>query len=288
MRINFKKCLTAISLSIAFVVMSGLSALAAGIPSVMTPSAAAGDPSIAKSVAASNPDAIYTFTGTTTEHQDQLLYQYFKNSVIVGDSIGCGWGLLCLKNSADPVMGNFQSLAYPGFCVHSAFDASIEDAGTPRYKGLKLPVWESLKLMAEELHPGETTHIYLHFGYKDQKWTDTPELYVQLIQTLQQYVPDSDVTIIGASYLLPGYSAEPYTSANIKKLNLTMQNYANTYGWGFVNVGDLLADQNGDLNPIYRSDNRNDFLHFKVSGYDIWKSALTGYAFARMSAAGIN
>jgi hypothetical protein len=279
----FKKWFTSLMLLSGIIIIYSSSVLAAGSPLVLTPSDAVGDPSVAASVAKSNPSAIYNFTGTATDHQNQLLFQYFKNSVIVGDSIGCGWGLQCLKYSADPLMGNFQSLAYPGFCVHSAFDASIEDAGTPMYKGAKRPVWESLQLMAAE-HPGETTHVYLHFGYKDQKWSDTPELYVQLIQTLQQYVPNSDITIIGASYMYPGKNGEPYTSANIKALNLAMQNYANAYGWGFVNVGDLLADQNGDLNPTYCSD---QFMHITPAGYEIWKRALTGYALARMSAAGI-
>ncbi|SFG13377.1 SGNH/GDSL hydrolase family protein [Oribacterium sp. WCC10] len=253
------------------------------VHSDITPSSAVGDTTVSSLVSGSNPSAVYYYDEIPTLAQNDLLYQYFKNSVIVGDSIGAGWGIQCIKNSTDPVMGNFQSLAFPGFCVHSAFDASIEDAGTPMYKGAKRPVWESLQLMAAE-HPGETTHIYLHFGYKDQQWKDTPELYVQLIQTLQQYVPDSDITIIGASYMYPGKNGEPYTSANIKTLDLAMQNYANAYGWGFVNVGDLLADQNGDLNPAYCSDK---FMHLNASGYDIWKKALIGYALARMTAAGI-
>ena len=283
MKKYFTKCLSSLLILTGIITLYGFSVTAAENSSGLTPSSAAGDSAVAATVAASNPSATYTFSGTTTDEQNQLLYQYFKNSVIVGDSIGCGWGLQCLKNSSDPVMGNFQSLAYPGFCVHSAFDVSIEEAGTPMYKGAKRPVWESLQLMAEE-HPGETTHIYLHFGYKDQKWKDTPELYVKLIQTLQQYVPDSDVTILGASYMYPGKNGAPYTSTNIKALNLKMQNYANTFGWGYINLGDLLANSNGDLEPSYCSDS---FMHLTPEAYTIWKNALTGYAFARMSAAGI-
>ncbi|WP_036611031.1 GDSL-type esterase/lipase family protein [Oribacterium sp. P6A1] len=278
----FKNCLTSLLLT-GLISLSGFSAFADVNSSALTPSAAAGDISVSAAVAASNPTGTYFYAETPTLEQNDLLYKYFKNSVIVGDSIGCGWGLQCLKNSSDPVMGNFQSLAYPGFCVHSAFDASIEDAGTPMYKGAKRPVWESLQLMAAD-HPGETTHIYLHFGYKDQKWSDTPELYVKLIQTLQQYVPDSDVTILGASYMYPGKNGAPYTSANIKALNMKMQNYAAAYGWGYINLGDLLANSNGDLEPSYCSD---AFMHLTPEAYDIWKKAMIGYAFTRMSAAGI-
>ncbi len=285
MRINFKKSFATLLLLTGIMVTQSLSALAQGTLLAMTPSKAVGDPSVAASVAAANPSGVYTFTGTTTEHQNQLLKQYFKNSVIIGDSIGCGWGYQAIKYPSDPVMGNFLYLACPGFCVHSAFDDTIEDPGTPTYKGVKHPVWESLKLLAEDFHPGETTHIYLHFGYKDQKWNDTPELYVKLIQTLQEYVPDSDVTIIGASYMYPGKSGGPYTSKNIKKLNLAMQKYANTYGWGYVNVGDPLANKNGDLNPAYCCD---EFMHLTEEGYDVWKKSLMGYAFARMTAAGIS
>ena len=279
-----KNCLTSFLVLTGVIVFSGFSAYADAASSALTPSAAAGDVSVAAAVASSNPTAIYFYPDTPTLEQNQLLYQYFKNSVIVGDSIGCGWGLQCLKNSSDPVMGNFQSLAYPGFCIHSAFDASIEEAGTPMYKGARRPVWESLQLMAAE-HPGETTHVYLHFGYKDQKWTDTPEMYVQLIQTLKQYVPDSDYTIIGASYMYPGKNGAPYTSANIKALNLKMQNYAKANGWGYLNVGDLLANENGDLEPSYCSDK---FMHITPEAYEIWRKALIGYAFTRMTAAGIS
>ncbi|OON86418.1 hypothetical protein BXO88_07845 [Oribacterium sp. C9] len=283
MKRSLKHCLTSLLSISVMVTMSCFSAFAEKNSSVLTPSASVGDVSVSATVASSNPTATYLYTETPTLEQCQLLYQYFKNSVIIGDSIGAGWGIQCIKNSSDPVMGNFQSLAFPGFCVHSAFDASIEDAGTPMYRGAKRPVWESLQLMAAD-HPGETTHIYLHFGYKDQKWTDTPELYVKLIQTLQQYVPDSDVTILGASYMYPGKNGAPYTSSNIKALNLKMQSYADTYGWGYVNLGDLLADRNGDLEPSYCSDS---FMHLTPEAYDIWKKALTGYAFTRMSAAGI-
>lgn len=275
-----KKCLT----SVLILSLSCFPALADESTAALTPSAAVGDVSVSTAVSASNPSATYFYTEIPSVSQNELLYQYFKNSVIIGDSIGAGWGIQCIKNSSDPVMGNFQSLAFPGFCIHSAFDASVEDAGTPMYKGAKRPVWESLQLMAAD-HPGETTHVYLHFGYKDQKWSDTPELYVQLIQTLKQYVPDSDYTIIGASYMYPGKNGAPYTSANIKALNLKMQNYAQAYGWGYVNVGDLLANKNGDLEPSYCSDK---FMHITPEAYEIWRKALIGYAFTRMSAAGIN
>ncbi|ETP71574.1 hypothetical protein UYO_2462 [Lachnospiraceae bacterium JC7] len=283
MKKSVRNCLTSLLLVSCITTFTCFSAFADANASGISPSAAAGDISISASLAAANPTASYLYTETPTLEQNQLLYQYFKNSVIIGDSIGAGWGIQCIKNSSDPVMGNFQSLAFPGFCVHSAFDASIEDAGTPMYKGAKRPVWESLQLMAAD-HPGETTHIYLHFGYKDQKWSDTPELYVKLIQTLQQYVPDSDVTILGASYMYPGKNGAPYTSANIKALNLKMQNYAMANGWGYVNLGDLLADKNGDLEPSYCSDK---FMHLTPDAYGIWKKALMGYAFSRMSAAGI-
>lgn len=283
MKKSIRNCLTSLLTATCITVLTGFSVFADVQAFGITPSAAAGYTSISAELAASNPTATYFYTDVPTTEQNQLLYQYFRNSVIVGDSIGCGWGLQCLKNSSDPVMGNFQSLAYPGFCVHSAFDATIEEAGTPMYKGVKRPVWESLQLMAAD-HPGETTHIYLHFGYKDQKWNDTPELYVKLIETLQQYVPDSDVTILGASYIYPGKNGTPYTSANIKALNLKMQNYAAAHGWGYINLGDLLADKNGDLEPSYCSDS---FMHLTPEAYTIWKNALTGYALARMSAAGL-
>ena len=249
----------------------------------LTPSQSVGDVSVSTAVAVNNPSATYNYTEAITPEQENLLQQYFKNSVIIGDSIGFGWGLTCLRNASDPVMGNFQSLACPGFCVHSAFDAVMEEAVTPMYKGAKRPIWESLQLMASE-HPDETTHIYLYFGYRDLKWTNTPELYVQLIQILQQYTPNSDITILGASYVYPGKGEEPFTSANIKALNGKMQNYANAFGWGYINLGDLLANQDGDLHPTYCSD---ELMHITSEGYDIWHKALTGYAISRMSAAGI-
>jgi|GEM_PF-1613586 len=253
------------------------------IPANLTPSAAVGDTGVSAYISANNPSATYYLTATPTAHQNELLYQYFKNSVIIGDSIGSGWGIRCLKYQSDPVMGNFQSLAYAGFCVHSAFDPTIKDAGTPLYMGQRRPVWESLQLMSQT-HPGETTHIYLHFGYKDMPWDDTPEQYVKLIQTLQTYVPDSDVTILGASYIYPGNSCDPYSSSRIKALNASMQQYAANYGWGYINIGEMLSDQNGNLKPEYCSD---EIIHLTPAGYDVWYQGLTAYALARMSAAGI-
>ena len=46
-------------------------------------------------------------------------------------------------------------------------------------------------------------------------------------------------------------------------------------GWGFVDVAEALADENGDLAAEYCSDG---FAHQNPEAYDVWVSVLRKYA----------
>ena len=50
-------------------------------------------------------------------------------------------------------------------------------------------------------------------------------------------------------------------------------------GWGYVDVADALADENGDLAEEYCSDG---FAHQNPEAYDVWVSVLRKYADAHL------
>ena len=54
-----------------------------------------------------------------------------------------------------------------------------------------------------------------------------------------------------------------------------LEEMAEKNGWGFVNVADAIADENGDLAAEYCSD---EFAHQNPAAYDIWVSVLRDYA----------
>lgn len=54
-----------------------------------------------------------------------------------------------------------------------------------------------------------------------------------------------------------------------------LKQMAEENGWGYVDIADALADENGDLAEGYCSD---DFAHQRPEAYDIWVSVLRDYA----------
>ena len=61
----------------------------------------------------------------------------------------------------------------------------------------------------------------------------------------------------------------------ILQYNQELEKLADEKGWGFVDISQPLADENGDLAVEYCSD---DFAHQRPEAYDVWVSVLRDYA----------
>ncbi|WP_049962217.1 GDSL-type esterase/lipase family protein [Oribacterium sp. FC2011] len=206
---------------------------------------------------------------------DDALDQFFQNSVIVGNSIGKGFGLYAYDHKEDPVLKNFQALTANGFSIQRAFDGISTTSYHPMYMGQQRYVWDSIQLMGAK-------HVYLSFGTTEVQVPTVLEDYQRLINQIKAVNPDVDITVISATYIYPGKYHGTMTSANVKAFNIAMEQICAQNGWGFINVADLLADANGDLNPIYSND---EYIHQNDLAYDIWTNSLKEYALKKLGLA---
>ena len=196
--------------------------------------------------------------------QNAALDQYFQNSVIVGNSIGNGFALYTKKHGDDPVLKNFQSLTANGFYIEGAFEDISSTSRHPFYQGQQRYVWDSIKLMGAK-------HVFLSFGTTEVQFPTVLTDYQKLINQIKSVNPDVDITVISATYIYPGKYYGTMTSANVKSFNQSMEQICTANGWNFINVADRLKDANGDLDPVYSSD---EYIHQNDLAYDIWTAAL--------------
>ncbi len=206
---------------------------------------------------------------------DDALDELFRNSVIVGNSIGNGFALYTKKHTDDPVLKNFQSLTANGFYIEGAFEDISSTSRHPFYMGQQRYVWDAIQLMGAK-------HVFLSFGTTEVQYPSVLEDYQRLINQIKAVNPDVDITVISATYIYPGKYYGTMTSANVKKFNTAMEQICAANGWGFINVADLLADANGDLNPIYSSD---EYIHQNDLAYDIWTNSLKEYGLRKLGLA---
>ncbi len=214
-------------------------------------------------------------TSSLSAAQTTALDQYFQNSVIVGNSIGNGFALYTKKHTDDPVLKNFQSLTANGFYIEGAFEDISDTSRHPFYRGQQRYVWDSIQLMGAK-------HVFLSFGTTEVQFTSVLDDYQKLINQIKAVNPDVDITVISATYIYPGKYYGTMTSANVKSFNQSMEQICAANGWSFINVADRLADANGDLDPVYSSD---EYIHQNDQAYDIWTAALKEYGLKKLGMA---
>jgi len=214
-------------------------------------------------------------TSSLSAAQTTALDQYFQNSVIVGNSIGNGFALYTKKHTDDPVLKNFQSLTANGFYIEGAFEDISTSSRHPFYMGQQRYVWDSIQLMGAK-------HVFLSFGTTEVQFPSVLDDYQKLINQIKTVNPDVDITVISATYIYPGKYYGTMTSANVKSFNQSMEQICAANGWSFINVADRLADANGDLDPVYSSD---EYIHQNDQAYDIWTAALKEYGLKKLGMA---
>lgn len=214
-------------------------------------------------------------TSALTEAQNTALDELFQNSVIVGNSIGNGFANYTKARTEDPVLKNFQSLTANGYYIEGAFEAISTSSRHPFYRGQQRFVWDSIQLMGAK-------HVFLSFGTTEVQYPTVIEDYQKLINQILAVNPGVDITVISATYIYPGKYYGTMTSPNVKKFNTTMEQVCIANGWNFINVADRLKDDNGDLNPIYSSD---EYIHQNDIAYDIWTAALKEYGLKKLGMA---
>lgn len=203
--------------------------------------------------------------------------EFFKDSVLVGDSVAEGFNLYAMRNPAFPIFQNLKFLTKVSYSVHNAFMSSSYN---PRFQGAQMYAWDSMRLMGIK-------HAYTFFGLNDlgSGVDNTVAQYLKYIARVQQEIPDIKITIVSTTPMYKGSEKKALNNANIRALNAEMAELAAENGWGYIDVASRLCDSDGCLAKQYCSDK---YVHQNNSAYQIWQAAFEEYAEAHLEDSYIN
>lgn len=201
---------------------------------------------------------------------DNMIDDFYSNSVFVGDSVMLGFRNYAMKNT-ETYLGNIQFLASGSFSVNNALQPPSSTSTHPIYNGKQRYIEESIALM-------KVDRVFLFFGINDIALAELPDVcdkYTELIGRILEQSPDVEIYIISATYTIEGQGGRKLNNENLGTLNKMMQERASENGWGYIDIMSALDDGKGNLAQEYCSDGH---LHQNTAAYDVWSEVLREYA----------
>ena len=203
---------------------------------------------------------------------DEQVRAFYNDSVFVGDSIMLGFRRYSMKHKNDAFLKNLKFLAAGSYSVRNALVSKDDPENIhPVYQGEKRCIWESISLMKGK-------RIFIMLGMNDLNLSGIPGIcdnYKELIGKIKESNPDSEIYIMGMTYVLHGAEKGRLRNDTIREYNSALEALAAENGWHYLNLADTLADKNGDLAPQYCSDG---FVHQSAAAYAVWEKTLKEYA----------
>ena len=203
----------------------------------------------------------------------QKISEFFRDSVVIGDSVAQGFANYASNNGTFPVFQNLKFLTRVSYSVHNAFMNISGKSKHPIYQGQQMYAWDSLKLMGAK-------HIYTFFGLNDL-WAgadNTVGKYLQYIAKIQQEIPGIKITIVSTTPIYKS-AKEEFNNDTIRAFNAQMAALAAENGWGYIDIASRLYDSEGNLAKQYCSDKG---IHQTNAAYKIWQDAFLEYAEAHL------
>ena len=208
--------------------------------------------------------------GEAVEENAEEIDAYFDDSVFVGDSIMLGFRNYAMKRQ-DTFLSRMGFLAAGSYSANNALWDVDDKSVHPVYQGEQRQVWESISLMGSK-------KVFLMLGMNDLNITGVEgscEKYEELIGKIKEKNPDVEIIIMSMTYVLKGKETGKLQNDTIREYNEMLKAMSEKNGWGYVDVAEALADENGDLAEEYCSD---EFAHQNPEAYDVWVSVLRKYA----------
>lgn len=205
------------------------------------------------------------------EIAEEQIDAYFENTVFLGDSIMLGFRNYSRKQKEGSFLKQIQFLAAGSYSADEALKGVTKNSVHPLYQGKKQHAWESI----EQIAPSK---VFICLGLNDLNISGLQgslDKYKELIQKIQDKQPDVEIHIMSMTYTLAGASSGKLNNDTIREYNLMLLDTAIENGWGYIDIANPLADEEGDLAEKYCSDG---FVHQTAAAYDVWKNVLRDYA----------
>ncbi|OON87993.1 hypothetical protein BXO88_02130 [Oribacterium sp. C9] len=241
-----------------------------------TEETAATDASAASSSSSASADLSADPVLTATE--DQRVVDFYKDSILIGDSVADGFKRYSIARNQNPLLANINFQTQARYSIHD----EIQPIGTEGvnhlwYGGAQHYAYELVSLVGAK-------HVYLSLGLNDIKGRPSEVLanYKSLISSIAAANPAADITIISTTYIYPdaqtklsGIKSWAFDNDTVRKLNASLQELCTANGYGYIDIANRLADANGNLDPKYCTDK---YIHQNADAYVIWVQALREYA----------
>lgn len=211
---------------------------------------------------------------------------YFNDSVFVGNSIMLHYKNYVTSNRASTsLLGNASFFAAASFSLYNNKHQKPTDAdcALPVYQGEKLNIKQAVEKM-------QVKTVYLSLMalndialYKDgiTGVDETYKLFTELVEELHTEFPDTDIVVLSNTYLHSSSSGmKKLNNGTIQTLNVKVLDFCNDYGLDYIDVSEVLLDDENCLGTEFCSDvgSSTAACHLTNAAYNAWTEILRDYA----------
>lgn len=208
-----------------------------------------------------------------SDQQFYALSEYFKGSVIIGDSIAENFQRYNITtNKGDVVSDNFTSLAVAGYSLSKVLLPNDGENIHPMVQGGRHRLPEAIGLIGAK-------HVYSFFGYKDLNDPEAADNYEKLLKEITGENPGVDITVISTTYMTEKSQDADYNNDKVRSLNAAMQEKCRVNGWDYIDVQDIMSDGNGNL-PVACSIDQK--IHYNYQYYIYWVNEMKRTALRKL------
>lgn len=200
------------------------------------------------------------------QHTAKSGYEYFDNSVFLGDSVTLGLKNYATKKrqSDSYFLGNAQFIAVGSYSVADTLvPVDSPNSIHSLYKGVTTQPQDIIADMG-------VTRVFICLGLNDVGiYTQNEYLnnYSFLINRIRKAVPDIQIAILSVTPLTVEGERKVLYNAKIDEYNNSLAAFAVENGCYFLDVASVLKDDLGYLADELSSDN---YCHLEPKAYDAW------------------
>ena len=219
------------------------------------------------------PQPVETPVPVTDEQLDNgYLDAWFDDSVLVGDSLVAGLSgyVLQERDKGNACLGKLQLVSASALTLKKAMEAELGE----RTAELKLrSYYMTISRVVSTL---EAKKLFIMLGVSDRRWYTAEELvqaYDTLITAVRAEHPDIAIYVHSIMPMIKDYAKQvEVTSEQNREVNRQLKAYCEEKGYTYLELSDLVRDEEGYLVYDYSA---NDYrFHLNTKGKKIWVRCL--------------
>ncbi|MCL2158073.1 MAG: SGNH/GDSL hydrolase family protein [Oscillospiraceae bacterium] len=190
-------------------------------------------------------------------------FEYFKNIVLLGDSVTAGFDLFREKImfGGEAVLRDLSVVAVGSYGAYNAIQPLSENSVHPLLNGEK-------RLPEDIIAAREEKNVIICLGLNDLVW-QKPEhfviYYTRLIDRIKEKSPGKNIAIASVTPCVAGQRLSALDNATIAEANDALLDYARENGIYFIDYGAAVRDSENNLFKDFSSD---EYTHLTIPAYE--------------------